>query len=56
VGADRRDHAREACGAKGRYIRSVTLTSTMGRGSASIRAAPREFLEDLEAQPEAVSA
>src|SRR5436190_2318347 len=43
--------------AKGRYIRSVTLTSTMGPGVRVDPARTRGILEDLEAQePEAVSA
>jgi large subunit ribosomal protein L1 len=43
--------------AKGRYIRSVTLTSTMGPGVRVDPARTRGIVEDLEAaQPEAVSA
>jgi large subunit ribosomal protein L1 len=43
--------------AKGRYIRSVTLTSTMGPGIRIDPARTRGIVEDLEAaQPEAVSA
>jgi len=43
--------------AKGRYIRSVTLTSTMGPGVRVDPARTRGIVEELEAQePEAVSA
>jgi large subunit ribosomal protein L1 len=43
--------------AKGRYIRSVTLTSTMGPGVRVDPARTRGIVEDLEAaEPEAVSA
>src|SRR6058998_722752 len=43
--------------AKGRYIKTVTLTSTMGPGVRVDPARTRGILEDLEAQePEAVSA
>ena len=43
--------------AKGRYIRSVTLTSTMGPGIRIDPARTRGIVEDLEAaEPEAVSA
>src|SRR6478609_7368099 len=43
--------------AKGRYIHSVTLTSTMGPGVRVDPARTRGIVEDLEAaQPEAVSA
>jgi large subunit ribosomal protein L1 len=43
--------------AKGRYIRSVTLTSTMGPGIRVDPARTRGIVEDLEAaEPEAVSA
>jgi len=43
--------------AKGRYIRSVTLTSTMGPGVRVDPARTRGIVEDLEAsEPAAVSA
>ena len=43
--------------AKGRYVRSVTLTSTMGPGVRVDPARTRGIVEDLEAnEPEAVSA
>ena len=42
--------------AKGRYIRSVTLTSTMGPGIHVDPSRTRGIVEDLEAQPEPVSA
>ena len=42
--------------AKGRYIRSVTLTSTMGPGIHVDPGRTKGILEDLEAKPEAVSA
>ena len=42
--------------AKGRYIRSVTLTSTMGPGIRVDPGRTKGILEDLEVKAEAVSA
>ena len=42
--------------AKGRYIRSVTLTSTMGPGIHVDPARTRGILDELEEQPEAATA
>src|ERR671922_1767205 len=42
--------------AKGRYIRSVTLTSTMGPGIHVDPARTRHIVEELEEQPEAATA
>jgi large subunit ribosomal protein L1 len=42
--------------AKGRYIRRITLTTTMGPGIHIDPARTRGIVEELEAQPEAVTA
>jgi large subunit ribosomal protein L1 len=42
--------------AKGRYIRQITLTSTMGPGIHVDPAKTRGIVDELEGQPEAVSA
>jgi large subunit ribosomal protein L1 len=42
--------------AKGRYIRSITLTSTMGPGIHVDPARTRGILDELEEQPEAATA
>ena len=42
--------------AKGRYIRGITLTSTMGPGIHVDPARTRGIVEELEGQPEAVTA
>ena len=42
--------------AKGRYVKGITLTSTMGPGIHVDPAKTRGILEELEAQPEAVTA
>jgi large subunit ribosomal protein L1 len=42
--------------AKGRYIRGITLTSTMGPGIHVDPARTREIVEELEEQAEAVPA
>jgi large subunit ribosomal protein L1 len=41
---------------KGRYIRQITLTSTMGPGIHVDPAKTRGIVDELEAQPEAVTA
>ena len=42
--------------AKGRYVRTITLTSTMGPGVKVDPARTRDVAAELEEEPQAVSA
>jgi large subunit ribosomal protein L1 len=53
--ADRRDRAREAGGAKGRYLHTVTITTSMNPGVRVDPSRTRGIVEEITEEPAEVA-